>query len=57
MREALMEFVFINDWTIWSFAFMAQLIMAAFTVFIISGAVFVATVVYDIIRQVAAKKY
>lgn len=52
-----MEFVFINDWTIWSFAFMAQLIMAAFTVFIISGAIFVATVVYDIIRQVAAKKY
>ena len=52
-----MEFVFINDWTIWSFAFMAQLIMAAFTVLVLSGAVFVATIVYDIVRQVVSKKY
>lgn len=52
-----MEFVFINDWTIWSFALMSQLIMASFTVLIISGAVFVAAVVYDIVKQVMAKKY
>lgn len=52
-----MEFVFINDWTIWSFAFMMQLIMAAFTILFLSGAVFVAAVVYDVVRQVFAKKY
>ena len=52
-----MEFVFINDWTIWSFAFMAQLIMAALTIVLLSGAVFVASIVYDIVRQILAKKY
>lgn len=52
-----MEFIFINDWTIWSFAFMVQLIMLAFTILFISGAVFTATVVYDVVRQVLSKKY
>lgn len=50
-----MEYVFVNDWFIYWFAILTLSIYTIAACMLLSGAVFVATIVYDIYKQVALK--
>lgn len=50
-----MEFVFVNDWYIYWFATVTMLIWTMFSVLILIGTAFIATIVYDIVKQVMVK--
>ena len=50
-----MEYVFVNDWYIYWFASLTLIVYTLVTLLIAVGVSFVATIVYDIYKQVSAK--
>ena len=50
-----MEYVFVNDWFIYWFAILTLSIYTIAACMLLTAAVFVATIVYDIFKQVTLK--